>query len=48
MVNAEFAEPLPGVTLDGENEQLDCGGRPEQDRETAWLKEPPSSLTVTA
>src|SRR5215471_550126 len=47
MVNAELIEPLPGVRPDGENEQLDCAGRPEHDSETLWLKEPPSSLTVT-
>jgi hypothetical protein len=47
MVNDEPAEPLPGVRPEGENEQLDCAGRPEQDSETLWLKEPPTSLTVT-
>ena len=47
MVNAELTEPLPGVSPEGENEQLDCAGRPEQESETLWLKEPPSSLTVT-
>ena len=47
MVNAEPAEPLPGVKPEGENEQLDCAGRPEQDSESLWLNEPPSSLTVT-
>jgi len=34
MLNAELTEPLPGVRLEGENEQLDCVGRPEQDSET--------------
>lgn len=47
IINAELTDPLPGVTPDGENEQLDCAGSPEQDRETLWLNEPPSSLTVT-
>ncbi len=47
MVNAELTEPLPGVRPEGENEQLDCAGRPEQDSKTLWLKEPPSPLTVT-
>ena len=47
MVSAELTEPLPGVRPEGENEQLDCAGRPEQDSETLWLKEPPTSLTVT-
>jgi hypothetical protein len=47
MVNAESTEPLPGIRPEGEKEQFDCAGRPKQDSETLWLKEPPSSLTVT-
>jgi hypothetical protein len=47
IISAELAAPLPGVTPEGENEQVDCAGKPEQDRETFWLNEPPTSLTVT-
>lgn len=47
IISAELADPLPGLTPEGEKEQLACAGKPEQDRETLWLKEPPSSLTVT-
>lgn len=47
IVSAELADPVPGLTPEGEKEQVDCAGKPEQDRETLWLKEPPSSLTVT-
>jgi hypothetical protein len=30
MVKAELTEPLPGVRPEGEKEQFDCAGRPEQ------------------
>lgn len=46
IISAEFADPLPGFTPEGENEQFACAGKPEHDRETL-LNEPPSSLTVT-
>lgn len=42
IINAELTDPLPGVNPEGEKEQLDCAGRPEQDRETFWLNEPPT------
>lgn len=47
IVKAELTDPFPGVRPEGENEHVDCAGKPEQDRETLWLNEPPSSLTVT-
>lgn len=48
IINAEFTDPLPGVTPEGENEHVDCTGKPVQDREMFWLNEPPTSLTATA
>ena len=47
IINAELTDPVPGVTPEGENEQVACAGKPVQDRETIWLNEPPISPTVT-
>lgn len=47
ILNVEFAEPLPGVTLAGLNEQVEAAGKPEHDKETAVLQLPPWAVVVT-
>jgi hypothetical protein len=47
IVSADVAGFAPGVTSDGENEQLHPLGRPEQDNDTALLKAPCSGVAVT-
>jgi hypothetical protein len=48
IVRLDVAEVLPGVTEDGENEQLVAFGSPEEQLSpTDELKVPPRALTVT-
>jgi len=43
----ELTDPLPGVTADGVNEQLEAAGRPEQLKETDEPNVPPKADAVT-
>jgi hypothetical protein len=46
ILSLEVAEVLPGVTMVGVSVQEEAAGTPEQVRETAEAKVPPSAVTV--